>query len=265
MGENNDPQSVFLVFDDDSLVILGEKIGVAIPKSKKFKEIKDKVVEELVIEVNREGVNRVFAVLKVDSLKMMFDSLPNNENVQQRWQELSPRRPVREKSPSRKKKDEDEDEPKKKKGKQKEREETPIVIYLKPKKEELKGKKFPPKGVMLKILTEEALKVEVREFLNQFDDMTLLSICNDIDDLREYSEDELRGLAKKELVKAILNNITNFGITHVLQFLTVDELKDIAEHMDLEVESGSKEKLIDSIVEKKNYKKPPKKKKQKTK
>jgi len=133
------------------------------------------------------------------------------------------------------------------------------VIYLKPKKEELKGKKFPPKGVMLKILTEEALKVEVREFLNQFDDMTLLSICNDIDDLREYSEDELRGLAKKELVKAILNNITNFGITHVLQFLTVDELKDIAEHMDLEVESGSKEKLIDSIVEKKDYKKPPKK------
>jgi len=132
---------------------------------------------------------------------------------------------------------------------------------LRPKKEELKGKKFPAKGIMLKRLTDEALKGDLRDFLNQFDDMTLLSICNDIDDLRNYTEEELRDLSKKELVKAIANNVSNFGTTHVLQFFTVIELQEITVLMDLEVESGSKEKLIDSIIEKKNYVKPPPKKK----
>jgi len=173
---------------------------------------------------------------------MMLGTLPNtDDNYQQRWRDQSPRNA---RSP-RKKKDEH-----------------PITIYLQPKKEELKSKKFPAKGVMLKILKDVALKDgNLKEFISQFDDMTLVSVCNDIDDLRNYSEDELRDLTKKEMVKGILNNVANFGLNHVLQFLTVVELTAVVTHMELEVDSQSKEILIDSIVEKKSYVKPKPKKK----
>lgn len=75
-----------------------------------------------------------------------------------------------------------------------------------------------------------------------------------IDDLSEFTEKQLND---NEYVDAIDRNIKTLGLQYFLSILTVDDFETICKEMDLQVDNtGSKERLIDAIIEKKNYTKP---------
>jgi len=108
---------------------------------------------------------------------------------------------------------------------------------------------------MVKVLSEYLEGKNIKDFLEKYSKDALLLCCQDIDDLTAMSKKELDALKAPDLIKAILNNINNFGINHMFQILSVKELKGVCERLDLKVSSTSKDKLVESIIEKKNYKK----------
>jgi len=213
--------------DEQTLVLLGERIEATIPKHKGTKEVeKDQLVEILVNNVIRQGTHRVLNVLKNKSLKELVSH--KDVKLEEKWQELSPRR-ARSKSPSKDKKEK------------------------KDKKDKKEEKQFPSKNVMVKVLFEHLEDKNLKEFLEGYTQKSLLICCGDIDDLSAYKEEELNNMPKKDLVKALLNNVNSFGIGHLFQALTVQELKDVCERIDLNVESSSKDKLVESIIEHKSF------------
>jgi len=226
-----DPAEVLKDLDEETLELMADKAGVTVPKNKSTKEVeKDKLIEQLLVTVIKEGTNRVLQVLKNKALKELVTH--KEVNLEEKWQQLSPRR-ARSKSPSRERKRSKSPGGKKKK----------------------EGKEFPSKNVMVKVLSEHLENKDVKEFLEKYSRDQLLMCCQDIDDLSSYKDEELAKFKKQDLIDAILKNINNFGINHMFQTLTVQELKKVCERLDLEVASTSKDKLIESIIEKKSYKK----------
>jgi len=237
-----EPEDVFKDIAVEDLDVLGTKAGIKIPRTKRTNEIiKDKLVEEIIDNVKKQGVKLVIGVLKVRSLQHLV-SHPDIK-LREKWE--PPAKPVTEKKTP--KKDTKKDE---KKGDKKKKE----------KQKNIDDKPYPAKNTMTKFILDhlEGLK-SMKAFWEGYSQEALMSCCKDIDDLSDMTEDELKSTHKKEFVNAIMSNVNSFGLNHLFQLLSVDELLSICDNLDLEVESGSKEVLIDSIFEKKSYK--PKKKK----
>jgi len=106
---------------------------------------------------------------------------------------------------------------------------------------------------MTKMLMDHLGDKQLKTVLGQYDQPTLLSVCENIDDLSGYSKEEKKGLEKSELIGAILNNVNTIGINHLLQQLSVDELRKVCEELGLTVDSTSVDILLESILEKKSY------------
>jgi len=220
---DQDPEEIFKDMDLKSLELLADKCNLHVPTEKKSKEVdKRKLIEMLIENVTKEGTSRVLGVLKIKTLHLLVDH--PDVHLDEKWRELSPRRFKTEHSPSRKPK----------KGKEKE-----------------EAKKYPSKGVMLRILEEFMKDKPLKNFLDIYSQKVLLACCESIDDLSNYSQSEKDNLHKKDLIKAILNNVNSFGMHHLFQNLTVVELGKICEDMGLVVESSSMDILIESIMEKK--------------
>jgi len=223
---DQDPEEIFKDMDLKSLELLADKCNLHVPTEKKSKEVdKRKLIEMLIENVTKEGTSRVLGVLKIKTLHLLVDH--PDVHLDEKWRELSPRRFKTEHSPSRKPK----------KGKEKE-----------------EAKKYPSKGVMLRILEEFMKDKPLKNFLDIYSQKVLLACCESIDDLSNYSQSEKDNLHKKDLIKAILNNVNSFGMHHLFQNLTVVELGKICEDMGLVVESSSMDILIESIMEKKDHK-----------
>jgi len=218
-----DPEELFKSFGETNLVLLAEKTGVPIPSKKRNKGVdKDKLIDDLVKSVTKEGTKRVLGVLKVKKLKELVD-LPEVK-LDEKW--TPPERPK--------------------------------TTPKKGEKEKKVTKPYPNKANMVKIMGDFIDEKGWKDFLDGLGQKTLLNICQDIDDLSDLSKDELN-FSKKEMIKAIMTNVYNFGLNHILSLLNVDELKAICKTLGLEHETGSQEYLIDSIIEKKDFKRVKKK------
>jgi len=117
-------------------------------------------------------------------------------------------------------------------------------------------KKYPPKSVLFRVLAGIITNVGLKPFFSHFSQEVLLECCKDIDDLSEYEDEDLAEFSKKELIKAIINNVYSFGFTHLFSSFQVSDLKKFCKKLGLKVESSSKETIIDSLLEQKSYKKP---------
>jgi len=131
--------------------------------------------------------------------------------------------------------------------------------------EKNKSKKYPNKNAMILEICRIMEDVGVKNFLNDFDKDPLLKCCIDIDDLSNYTEDELNEIEKKELIKAIMTNVTYFSLIYLFSQFETDELRSVCEELKLQVSSYSRDIIIESIIENKDYDKVNNnKKKQKT-
>jgi len=126
----------------------------------------------------------------------------------------------------------------------------------KEKEKQEKKNPFPSKHAMLTIMHGMLEGRTIKDLLDMYPQKSLLLMCEDIDDLSSYSEKEKDALKKNDLMKAILNNVNMFGLNHLFQLLNVEELKAIVKDLNLTVDSSSVDILIDSIVEKKSYRRP---------
>jgi len=93
----------------------------------------------------------------------------------------------------------------------------------------------------------------LKDFLERFEDETLLHICECVDDLRELSDDEKSKLKKKDMVKGILDNVHTFGLEHMFSLFSSSELLEFAQDLEITVESTSKDILIGCIISEQNY------------
>jgi len=115
---------------------------------------------------------------------------------------------------------------------------------------------------MVSILAEYFEKHGWKDLLESLDRKILFGLCGDIDDLSSYDKEEKDAFTKDEMINAILTNVNTFGLTHLFSFLSVNELQAVCKDMKLKVDSSSQEVIIDSIIEKKNFKKAKKKRKE---
>jgi len=223
-----DPEELFNKVSEKNLAILTERVGLPTRSKKKSKGLeKGKFVEKLVKNVIHEGTGRVLGVLKVKHLQELVDD--PSFHLEEKWERPEPRE-----------------------------------VMTTPKKGQKEGKMvlkkaYPSKGMMTNFITTQLDQDGWKVFLEKYSQKILLMCCGDIDDLSGYEEDELNNFPKKELVKAILNNVYSFGLNHHFHLLSVPELKEFCVDMELDVESASKEVLIESIIEGKNFKKSVKK------
>jgi hypothetical protein len=233
-----DPEEILKDIHVEDLEVLGVKAGLKIPRAKRTNDIqKDKLIEELIDNVKAEGIKRVIGVLKVRSLQHLVSH--KDIKLSEKWEAPKPS----DKPKPSPKKDEKKTSSKKKT--------LPKNIDDKP---------YPAKALMTKIILEYLEQNKsVKGFWEKYSHEALMSCCMDIDDLSDMKESELKKTSEKDFVDAIMSNVNSFGLNHLFQMLTVDELINVCDNMDLEVKSSSKEVLIDSIFEKKSYK--PKKKK----
>jgi len=214
-----DPEEILKDFSIDHLALLGEIIEIAIPLVKKTKEVdREKLMEMLLDYCMKEGIHRIFQILKVKSLQKLVS--PTDFRLEEKWKEIEPKK---------------------------------FSDSVKKNRDPNK-KYYPTKLIMTKMLMDYLGDKKLKDVLNSYDQSVLLMCCEDIDDLSSYSKDEKKKLDKDELIGAIMNNVNIIGINHLLQKLNVEELKEICKELGLTVDSTSVDILLESILEKKSYK-----------
>jgi len=124
---------------------------------------------------------------------------------------------------------------------------------------------FPVKSVLIEILTERISEHGVEKFFEDQKRSTLLACCKVIDDLEDYSEEELKEFSHEDFVEGIMQNIYTFGLQNLFSAFTVTELKLFCVDCQLTVRSSSKEVLLDCLIEQKDFRKAKKKTQLKTK
>eukprot|EP01129_Flabellula_baltica_P000323 TRINITY_DN10350_c0_g1_i1.p1 TRINITY_DN10350_c0_g1~~TRINITY_DN10350_c0_g1_i1.p1 ORF type:complete len:299 (+),score=92.07 TRINITY_DN10350_c0_g1_i1:81-977(+) len=135
-----------------------------------------------------------------------------------------------------------------------------------PHKEDGEEDWFPQKQTMIERLTDAISSFGVSQFFEQLPVPVLLECCKSIDDLSDFSDEELLDTyGQDDLVNGILQNIYTFGLQNLFTSFTVTELATFAEDCDLSVKSQAKEVLVDCIVEQKDYRKKTVKRKVETK
>jgi len=247
MGDVN-PEGIISSIGEKNLAFLADFAKIKVPEKKRGKGSVDvdKLVELLVKYVQKEGTNRVLSVLKLPRLKKLIVQPDLLALLESQWTP-PPKKPVTPKKDDKKAKGGKEKGGKgKKKGKKKE-------------EEEKDDRQYPKKAQMISIIAEYLEKNGWKDLLESLDDKILLGLCGDIDDLTSYEDDEKEAFTKDEMVNAILTNVSTFGLNHLFSYLNVDELQSVCKDMKLKVDSGSQEVLIDSIIEKKSYKRTVKK------
>jgi hypothetical protein len=229
------PQAILHNFDEETLVYIAEKCGKTLSKQQK-----SKAADILKTDIIQNGVKKVLEVLRVAQLKLLMGH--PQIDLAKEMEAIAPKR-GRSKSPSREKK---------------KRNTTSSSASKSPKKN-----KFPSKQVMIKILSDKIFDVGPKKFLNQLETPVLLECCKDIDDLSDYSKEDLIEIEKKELIEAIISNINRFGLEHLFSLFSVKELSEFCQKLELDCdETNSKDALIEAILEHKTYKKPKQKKKE---
>jgi len=232
------PEDILSSISEKNLLILADSVNIKTPEKKRGKGVDvEKLVELLVQNVTKEGTNRVLSVLKGDRLKELI--VLEDVHLEKHW--TAPDRPVK-KPVTPKKGDKEKKEKKGKKG-------------AKKKEKKVDDRPYPTKAVMITILAEYLEKKGWKDFVEGLSRETLLGLCGDIDDLSAYDDDEKAAFSKDEMITAILTNVNTFGLNHLFSTQSIEELKKICVDMKLKVQSASQETLIDSIIEKKNFKK----------
>jgi len=218
-----DPEDVFKRWSEESLNSLAEKVNVHVRSKKRSKSVdKENLTEALINNVIKEGTTKLLSVIKVMELKKLVDN--KDFKLEDKWTPPLPKSP--------------------KKGE---------------KEKVKKGKPYPSKSIMIQLLTDFIEAKGWKDFLELYNREDLLAVTQDIDDLSDYDDDELKNISKKELVKAILTNVNAFGLNHHLHLLSIEELRAVCVSMELDVESASKEVLVESIIDRKDFKKSKKK------
>jgi hypothetical protein len=123
----------------------------------------------------------------------------------------------------------------------------------------------PVKSVLIEILTEKIPEYGVERFFKDQKRAVLLECCKVIDDLEDYSKEELKEFSKDDFVEGIMQNIYTFGLQNLFSAFTITELKLFCVDCQLTVRSSSKEVLLDCLIEQKDFRKAKKKSVQKTK
>jgi len=86
-----DPEEILKDFSTDHLALLGEIIEIAIPLVKKTKEVdREKLMEMLLDYVMKEGIHRIFQILKVKSLQKLVS--PDDFRLEEKWKEIEPKK-----------------------------------------------------------------------------------------------------------------------------------------------------------------------------
>jgi hypothetical protein len=241
------PKTVLQQFEHETHLMMAEKVGKTLSKQQK-----NKVLDILIADVNLQGITKVLKVLKVPQLKMVCDKHPGVD-LKKAMEELSPKR-TRSRSPRR--------------ARSKSPGGSDRTTSKSPKRSESKEgkkaeKKYPPKQVMVKILADLILESNCKKFFEHecFEASDLLTLCEDIDDLSEITKEDKKRFEKKELIKAIVQNVYTFGLEHLFSLFNVKELNDLCKELKLKCDStSSKDTLIEAIMDHKAYKKPKKSK-----
>jgi len=113
----------------------------------------------------------------------------------------------------------------------------------------------PVKQVVIEVLTERIPVYGVEQFFQDQKRSTLLACCKVIDDLEDYSEEELKEFSHEDFVEGIMQNVYTFGLQNLFSAFTITELKLFCVDCELTVRSSSKEVILDCLIEQKDFRK----------
>jgi len=221
------PRSVLERFNEDTQLAIAEKMGKTLSRGQR-----KRVVDILLEDIINEGIHKVFNVIKMEVLKkeVIFHPLVKEvlDKEQEDLNEREEKKRSRSKSPGRKK------DPSKE-----------------PKEKKITLSKAKMVSTVCDVIKghEQGLK----DFLERFDDQTLLHMCECVDDLSEVSDDDKSKFKKKDMVKGILDNVHTFGLEHMFSLFTSSELLEFAEELEISIDSTSKDIIIDCIIAQENY------------